>query len=376
MSCLKQVKFEMVTNEDSGLGAPSTSKSKLKCKGCQQLVLGHFGPTGSEKCIFSVVESLKARMTAAEEALKAGETRRVEEMEMIQSAYQKEVEALLSNIAVLEERITVLCSQNQSKSGEKEDGENGMVQSSCPKAKTTPLADVEEPADSPPAPALDEERSVSPRHGGADECVIRNQEGSEKCEKKVNLQEEKEDQETWSQRARRFRPAQESHRRMYVDRTANIRAYEEHRGPSKGLRASARLGNADRLRGATRSEIKPFHLWGISIDLTADDVIDYCHRRNITVTGCFILRPQVWHGTRTAKLFTSSDFEKRLLAPHSGLNICFVECESQTLHQRERHVSYHWTRAGNQSNAKCTKVYLALPSQCPLYLRSISSSGP
>ena len=26
--------------------------------------------------------------------------------------------------------------------------------------------------------------------------------------------------------------------------------------------------------------------------------------------------------------------------------------------------------------AKCTKVYLALPSQCPLYLRSISSSGP
>ena len=46
-------------------------------------------------------------MTAAEEALKAGEARRVEEMEVIQSAHQKEMEALLSNIAVLEERITV-----------------------------------------------------------------------------------------------------------------------------------------------------------------------------------------------------------------------------------------------------------------------------
>ena len=124
----------MATNEDSDLGAPSTSKSKPKCKGCQQLVQGHFGPTGSEKCIFSVVESLTARMTAAEEALKAGEARRVEEMEVIQSAHQKEVEALLSNIAVLEERITVLCSQNQS-SGEMEDGESGVVQSSCPRPR-------------------------------------------------------------------------------------------------------------------------------------------------------------------------------------------------------------------------------------------------
>ena len=219
----------------------------------------------------------------------------------------------VSRESLWEIRITVLCSQSQSKSREKEDGKNGVVQSSCPKAETTPIANVEEPADSTPAPALDQERSVSPRHGGADECVIRNQEGSEKCEKKVNLQEEKEDQETWSQRARRFRPAQESRRRVYVDRTANERAYEEHRRPSKGLRASAGLGNADRLRGATRREIKPFHLSGISIASTADDVIDYCHRRNITVTGCFILRPRVWHGTRTAKLFTSSDFEKRLL---------------------------------------------------------------
>ena len=53
----------MATNEDSDLGAPSTSKSNPKCKGCKQLVQGHFLPTGSEKCIFSVVESLKARTT-------------------------------------------------------------------------------------------------------------------------------------------------------------------------------------------------------------------------------------------------------------------------------------------------------------------------
>ena len=275
MWSVKLTARKMATNEDSDLGAPSTSKSKPKCKGCQQLVQGHFGPTGSEKCIFSVVESLKARMTAAEEALKAGEARRVDEMEVIQSAHQKEVEALLSNIAVLEERITVLCSQNQS-SGEKEDGESGVVQSSCPKAETKPIADVEEPANSTLAPALDPERSVSPRRGGDDESVIQDQKGSEKCEKKVNLQEEKEDQETWSQRARRFRPAQESRRRGYVpvDRTSNVglRAYEEHRRPSTGLRASARPGNADRLRGATRSEIKPFYLSGISIESTADDV--------------------------------------------------------------------------------------------------------
>ena len=53
----------MATNEESDLGAPSTSKSKPKCKGCQQLVQGHFLPTGREKYIFSVVESLKARTT-------------------------------------------------------------------------------------------------------------------------------------------------------------------------------------------------------------------------------------------------------------------------------------------------------------------------
>ena len=95
-------------------------------------------------------------------------------MEVIQSAHQKEVEALLSNIAALEKRITVLCFQNQSKSGE-EDSDNGVVQSLCPKAERTLIADVEQPPSArqvESSPTLDQERSGSPRHGGDDDCVM------------------------------------------------------------------------------------------------------------------------------------------------------------------------------------------------------------
>ena len=66
------------------------------------------------------------------------------------------------------------------------------------------------------------------------------------------------------------------------------------------------------LRGAQRVWCLPYYLSGISPDSTVDDIIDYCRRKSVTVTGVYLLRSKAW-GTVSAKAFINKlDGEKVL----------------------------------------------------------------
>ena len=60
------------------------------------------------------------------------------------------------------------------------------------------------------------------------------------------------------------------------------------------------------LRGVQPSRAVPFHLSGISLDCTPDDVIHYCRARNILVTACFFLPHRVRNVAATAKIFAQA----------------------------------------------------------------------
>ena len=66
------------------------------------------------------------------------------------------------------------------------------------------------------------------------------------------------------------------------------------------------------LKGAVRIHCLPFHLSGISLDSGADDVISHCLDRNVSITGCYLIRSRVW-GTQSAKIFVDKNCKERVL---------------------------------------------------------------
>ena len=64
-----------------------------------------------------------------------------------------------------------------------------------------------------------------------------------------------------------------------------------------------------------------FHLSGIDLDCTADDVLTYCREKGVLATACYLLPRRVRHSTLIAKLFASSaDVQKPEFWP------AFVSC--------------------------------------------------
>ena len=58
------------------------------------------------------------------------------------------------------------------------------------------------------------------------------------------------------------------------------------------------------LSGAECAHCTPCHLQGVNLDSTVEDILTYCRKRSVLVTGCYMIRTRVW-GTQSAKLFVS-----------------------------------------------------------------------
>ena len=66
------------------------------------------------------------------------------------------------------------------------------------------------------------------------------------------------------------------------------------------------------LRGAERVRCKAFHLARVSLESTPQDVIAFCRKARVTVTGCYILRSRVW-GTQSFKVYIDEACEQQVL---------------------------------------------------------------
>ena len=59
--------------------------------------------------------------------------------------------------------------------------------------------------------------------------------------------------------------------------------------------------------------IRPFHLSGICPNNSIRDVIEYCQKRGVNVTGSRLVHTRAW-GTQSAKVFIDGAAEEKVLA--------------------------------------------------------------
>ena len=50
------------------------------------------------------------------------------------------------------------------------------------------------------------------------------------------------------------------------------------------------------------------------MDCSVDDIIAFCRKRHVKVTGCFMIRTRIW-GTQSAKLFVAKENMEVILGP-------------------------------------------------------------
>ena len=93
--------------------------------------------------------------------------------------------------------------------------------------------------------------------------------------------------------------------------------------PVRGKARRERGSGSSCLKGAVRIHCLPFHLSGISLDSCADDIISYCRKRNVPVTGCYLIRSRVW-GTQSAKIYVDKEAKERVVA--DGFWPTFLRC--------------------------------------------------
>ena len=101
------------------------------------------------------------------------------------------------------------------------------------------------------------------------------------------------DDDSWTKVVRRINRKNKEHERKQSDRPSEL-----------GLRGR---GSKRGLRGAERVSIGVYHLSGIDLDCTVDDVIHHCKKKGILATACFMLKRRALHTTQTAKLYVRDD---------------------------------------------------------------------
>ena len=94
------------------------------------------------------------------------------------------------------------------------------------------------------------------------------------------------DDDSWTEVVRHINRKNKEHERKQSDRPSEL-----------GLRGR---GSKRGLHGAERVSIGVYHLPGIDLDCTVDDVIHYCRKKGI-------LKRRALHTTQTAKLYVRDD---------------------------------------------------------------------
>lgn len=272
---------------------------------CSQLVKGHAGPHGQGKCIFGLVTVLAARVENLEKAIADNETRYHEDLERQEDLYQKRIDGLMATISSLEERIS---SAEERSSADKLASTKKKERQECSKGKRSPRFDdaagVHEDAGAVEANCREAQTLEAPERDGVQEIPpVRVMKPADKSSCSRELRKDVEVGGT-------INPPTQGWSEV-------VRSKPRAQPKERSLEAAARIRSQPRrivgLKGAEKTSIRPYHLSGISLDCTAEDVISFCRNRRVVATGCFILRPRVRHATLSAKIFMDSSTEEQFL---------------------------------------------------------------
>ena len=92
-----------------------------------------------------------------------------------------------------------------------------------------------------------------------------------------------------------------------------------------------------------------YHLSGIDLDCTVNDVIHHCKKKGILATACFMLKRRALHTTQTAKLYVRDD----LKILEDGFWPDFLKCRPWQQSPPERVVSAPLPKNGQEEANEC-----------------------
>ena len=316
ITCQKMASEEVVCD----FGAPSLStqtgesRAPKRCKICRVNVKEHFGPHGEGNCLFGVVAGLRQRIDNLEKTLLDVKEKHQEDLVQQEALHHKRVDGLMTIIEGLQDRL-----EEQSKNLPTQSSvEKSTFSTSEAPRQESPKREARESQLSYPQEPPVQLHSPQSRSEGAVEIECFEQRSSLVSFADVVVAQPPRVKAVTSRSEANVNKGSADAEKNEKNNEATSDGFTQPKRrkprkptPSNSLAGKRVSGNAT-LRGAQRVSASPFHLAGISLDSTADDIVSYCRTRSVSVTGCSLVRSRVW-GTQSAKLFVATSSTDKIL---------------------------------------------------------------
>ena len=286
-----------------------------RCAACRQPVKDHPGPVGQAKCMVGMVNALAKRVVDLECAATKRESD-FREHEMLAAQRQ---EALLATIATLEERIGHLEAQGERIVSEKLGCASSPVDLLC-----SPNSMDAESLTSVVTSACEEDGDIAVSAEAVSAELRTVAAAQTPCTQVLQTTGSRHGDEEGAAMLERAREGSSyavvtasgsDGFTTVVRKASSKRKFQKKTSSTKTIAAP--------LSGAQRVSCKPFHLSGLSMDTTTDDVLAYVKLKGVTITGCYAISTKVW-GTASMKVFIAKSAEPTVL--DSNFWPEFVKC--------------------------------------------------
>ncbi len=267
----------------------SSTGSGKQCTSCKKPVKDHVGPHGKDRCVWGVVETLRLRVVDLEKLVAANQNRHTEEISSLEARcaeelsrsdklHQQRIDSLLVVVEAYQvcknDETTALDHDRSDYRSEKAD-ESGHDQkdAGCP---TNSKLDQLQPESTPTFAKIVSSKDITL-------SSVSSSVSSSASSSSPNSETAREGEFTTVRRKRTLR---------------TNRTIQRVQGGS--------ITSSGTLCGSKRVKTKCYFLSGVSPDCTEEQIRNYCNKRSVQTTGCYILRSRNW-GTQSAKLFVAND---------------------------------------------------------------------